>query len=296
MISKITLALLFCLDAQAALKAVATTPDAAWLLHRVGGNFVEVKALAKSGDNYHFLDARPDFILAVNRADIVCRVGAELEIGWLPKILEKAANAKVMPGAPGDCDLSRSVVLEEKPTGAVDRSMGDAHRGGNPHFWFSPSQMAKASAEVEARLTELDPAHGKDFAANRAVVEKELGALELEMKKKLKAWVGKSAYQYHRDFSYFFSTYGLRNLGSIEEIPGVAPSAARLGKVALEAKTGRAGVALATEHDPASALNKFSQSSAVPVLVLPSSLKNPAEPDAYRKWQESLAAALLEKK
>lgn len=292
MIFKLLLALLLFAPAQAELKVVATTPDIAWLVQRVGGKNVSVKSLAKSGDNYHFLDARPDFILAVNKADLVCRVGADLEIGWLPKILDRAGNKKVMNGGEGDCDLSRAVSIE-KPTHKIDRSMGDVHAAGNPHFWLSPFEMAKAAGEVEKRLGAIDPAKAAEYSANRAALEKELNALAVKIKEKLKTYAGKKAFEYHKDFYYYFGAYGMESLGSIEEIPGVAPSAARLGKVALEAKQKGASFALALEHHPAAVLAKFSEISGVPVVKLPPSLVNPQEANAYSAWQELMADRIL---
>jgi zinc/manganese transport system substrate-binding protein len=254
---------------------------------------VEVKSLAKSGDNYHFLDARPDFILAIARADLLCRVGAELEIGWLPKALERAANSKVMAGGAGDCDLSRAVELLEKPNGPLNRSMGDVHAGGNPHFWLSPLAMAAAAGEVETRLAAVAPEKAADFARNRAALVAELRALASELKEKLKPVAGRGIYQYHKDFAYFADAYGLRLLGSIEEIPGVSPSAARLGQVSLAAKSAGSPFALASDHDPRATLAKFTELSSVPVVSVPTALVNPAEAGAYRKWQETIVAAIL---
>jgi len=283
----------FTTTVDASIRAVATTPDIAWLIHRIGAEHVEVKTLSKSGDNYHYLEARPDFILSVNRGDIVCRIGIDLEIGWLPKVLEKAANPKVMPGGIGDCDLSRTVQIQEKPTTPVDRSMGDVHAAGNPHFWLSPKEMSNAAREVEIRLAAIAPEKINIFSKNRDQLEQELKELEIKIQIKLKNIKGKSAYQYHKDFSYFFSSYGIHSLGSIEEIPGVSPSAARLGKISLEAKAKKAAFAIASEHDPKSSLEKFREVSNTPVVIVPSSLKNPADAGAYAKWQETLAEALI---
>lgn len=290
----LALALLIPSSAFGNLKAVATTPDVAWLVKRVGGDAVEVKSLARTGDNYHFLDARPDYILAVSRAGLVCRVGADLEIGWLPKILEKAANAKVMSGAAGDCDLSRTITLQEKPAGPVDRSMGDVHAAGNPHFWLSPLEMIAAAQEVETRLAAVAPEQAAAFSVNRKSLEAELRALHAELKEKLKPLASRAFYEYHRDFTYFFRAFGLRSLGSIEEIPGVSPSAARLGRVSLEAKEKGAALALASESSPKGVLAKFSELSGVKTTVLPTSVSQPGEADAYRKWQEALANTLLQ--
>jgi len=280
--------------AEAAIRVVASTSDIAWLVQRVGGaKNVEVKALARPKDDYHFLDARPDYILAVSRADVVCRIGVDLEIGWIPKILDRAANSKVMAGGAGDCDLSRSVGVQEKPAGPVDRSMGDVHSAGNPHYWLSPLEMAKAASEVEARLSAVEPGKSAEFSANRLKVEEELKALHSKIKERLKGLSGKAALEYHKDFFYFIQAYGLKSAGSIEEIPGVSPSAARLGKVALEAKRSGVSLALASEHSPKATLDKFKELSGVRVVVLPTSLSDPSAANAYEIWQQEMADKIL---
>jgi len=283
----------FSSETMAAIRVVATTPDIAWLVKRIGGNEVDVKALARASDDYHFLDARPDFILAVNRADIVCRVGADLEIGWLPKILEKAANRKVMAGGAGDCDLSRSISVQDKPKGPVDRSMGDVHAAGNPHFWLSPLEMGSSALEVEAKLASVAPGKAAEFAVNRAKVQEELKTLHAKIKERLKPLAGKTVVEYHKDFSYFCKDYGLKSMGSIEEIPGVSPSAARLGTVAMEARKSGVSLALATDHHPKNILEKFKELSGVKVAKVPSSLADPSASDAYEKWQNELADEVL---
>jgi len=288
MISKILISLLLSLPSQAAIEAVATTTDVAWLLHRIGGAEVNVKTLAKPGDSYHFLDARPDFVLAVSRAQILCLIGADLEMAWLPKIVERSTNQKIKSGAAGDCDLSRAVALQ-KPSSPVDRSRGDVHSAGNPHFWLSPIEMANAAGEVEKKLAQVLPAKAADFSARKDATVKELNLLASEIKERLKPLAGKKIYEYHQDFSYYLAAYGLSSAGSIEEIPGVAPSAARLGQVGIEAKKLASPLALALEHHPASTLAKFTEISGVPVVKLPPSLENPEDPDSYARWQRLMA-------
>jgi zinc/manganese transport system substrate-binding protein len=285
------IALLAPKESHSAIRAVATTPDIAWLVKRIGGKNVEVKTLAKASDDYHFLEARPDFILAVNRAQVVCRVGADLEIGWIPKILEKAANSKVMGGGSGDCELSRAVSILDKPTGPIDRSMGDVHPSGNPHFWLSPLEMSNAAIEVEEKLAASEPELASEFAANRA--KEELKALHAKIKTLLKPLSGKTVIEYHKDFGYFNHAYGIKSLGSIEEVPGVSPSAARLGKISLEAKRANVIIALSSTHSSKSALKKFQELSGVKVVALETSLSDSTNPDAYADWQNKIAEQLL---
>jgi zinc/manganese transport system substrate-binding protein len=280
------------LPAQAGVNAVATTPDIAWLMRRIGGESISVKSLAKSQDDYHFLDARPDFVLSAARADILCKVGAELEIGWLPKILDRAANKKIMLGGSGDCDLSRSVELGQIPTKPLDRSMGDAHGAGNPHFWLSPLQMAAASKEVEKRLALVQPNEAIKYKERRELLEKELLTLHARLKKKLEPLQKKKLLEYHKDFFYFLRDYQLESAGSVEETPGVAPSAAYLANLALE-KKGHVALVLGTNHSQKKLLEKFQELSGIPSLSLPGSLSNPENPNAYVEWQESIVEAIL---
>ncbi len=281
--------------ALAAVNVVASTPDVAWLVQRVAGDNAKVQVLAPPGASYHHVEARPDYALKVARADVLCRIGLELEDPWLNKVVEKAANGKVMDGSAGDCVLGRKVDVGQKPTGAVDRSMGDVHPSGNPHFWLSPVAMAAAVKEVEERLSQVDAGNASTYAANRAAVEKELLGLEKSLKEKLKPAAGRAFFEYHKDFFYFFRDYGLVSLGSIEEIPGVAPSAARLGTVAKTAKAEKAALALAAKHDPAAQLEKFRELSGVSYVQVPTSVPNPTDPGAYAAWQEEIVKGILGK-
>lgn len=124
--------------ALAALKVVTTTEDLASITRAVGGDRVEVTALAKGYQDPHFVEPKPSFILAMNRADLLVVVGRELEIGWLPTPMTSARNTKVQPGSAGYLDASLAVKILEIPTGQITRAMGDVHPQGNPHYWLDP--------------------------------------------------------------------------------------------------------------------------------------------------------------
>ena len=120
--------------ALAKIKVVATLPDVAEVVRAIGGTEVDVNTLLSGSEDPHYADARPDYILKVSRADVVCAIGLDLEIGWLPKVLDKSGNAKVQSGGTGFCELGHTVKPLEVPTGVIDRSLGDVHPHGNPHF------------------------------------------------------------------------------------------------------------------------------------------------------------------
>ena len=126
------------------LRVVTTTTDLAWLTKQIGGDEVEVTSLLSGEEDPHYVDAVPRFIHLVANADIVCVVGMDLEIGWMPKVLSKSANAQVQPGGKGYCETGKGVEALDVITNDVDRSMGDVHPDGNPHFQLSPLHMAQA--------------------------------------------------------------------------------------------------------------------------------------------------------
>lgn len=258
----------FSFHAQAAkLKVVTTLPDVAEVVQAIGGEFVEVQSLLKGSEDPHYAEARPDYILKVNRADIVCAVGLELEIGWLPKILEKAGNAKVQSGGPGFCALGDKVTALDIPSGVINRSLGDVHPHGNPHFMLSLEKVSDSGAEVVRVLSLALPDKASVFEKNYDAFKKRLS----DAKKELSASLRKGkVLEYHKEFTYFFNSYGLESLGSLEEKPGMPPSAARIAKVAQLAKENKVTVLLATTSAPHKVLERFQELSGVPVVQVPS--------------------------
>jgi zinc/manganese transport system substrate-binding protein len=209
--------------AEAALKVVTTTQDPAAITRAIGGDRVEVKALAKGFQDPHFLDAKPTFMLDLNHADLVECIGLELEIGYLPPLIAGAHNDKINMGEPGFLDLSQFITpLEVVP--AADRSQGDIHPNGNPHYWLDPENGRLMARGIAARLTQLDPA-GKDvFAANLAAFEKTLTEKEAVWEKAMAKHANQPIITYHRSWTYFAKRYKLDVIGFVEPKPGIPPT------------------------------------------------------------------------
>src|SRR3954465_12963316 len=129
---------LMSVSAQAKLNVVATLPDFGAIAQEIGGDKVKVTTIARGTEDQHFVDARPSFVRVLNQADVLIEGGAELEVGWLPPLVNGARNSKILGDAPGHLILSRGIRLLEVPSGPVDRSMGDVHPLGNPHFTLDP--------------------------------------------------------------------------------------------------------------------------------------------------------------
>ena len=223
------------------LKVITSTTDLAWAAREIGKDKVDVTALLAGTENPHYVDTIPEYIRLASEADVVCIIGLELEVGWMPKVLARSGNAQVQPGGKGYCETGKAVTVLEKPTGPVDRSMGDIHVAGNPHFWLSPKSLTEGSQEVLKAFVRVDPAHSKEFEANYKALSTKLEALHKTNQAKLKPYLaalkGPAIIEYHKEFSYFFYAYEIQSLGSIEEKPGVPPSAGRIAEVALTAKS-----------------------------------------------------------
>lgn len=221
----IALLLLACpLLAQAKLNVVATLPDFGAIAQEIGGNNVAVNTITKGTEDPHFVDARPSLVRVLNKADVLIEGGAELEVGWLPPLVNGARNAKILGDAPGHLVLARHVQLRDVPTGPIDRSMGDVHPFGNPHFWLDPENGKSMAAAMAATFSQLDP-------ANKAAYQQNLKRFTETLEQKLKEWAkameplkGMKVVTYHKSFDYFLNRFGLELAGTIEPKPGVEPS------------------------------------------------------------------------
>jgi zinc/manganese transport system substrate-binding protein len=216
--------LLFATSARAAVKVVATTEDLAAIAREVGGNRVEVTALAKGYQDPHFVEPKPSFILAVSRADLLLVVGRELEIGWLPTLITSSRNAKIQPGAAGYLDASLTVKILEIPTGQITRAMGDVHPQGNPHYWLDPANGRRMAAAIRDRLTQMDGAGKATFDARYADFDKRLAAAEQRWNAAMAPFRGAKLVTYHRSWPNLMERWGLVVMGYVEPKPGIPPS------------------------------------------------------------------------
>jgi len=216
--------------ASAQLRVVATTPDLAAVARDIGGDRVNVVALAKPTEDPHFVDAKPSFIVTLNRADALIEGGAELELGWLPPLLENARNGKVAAGAPGHIVASEGIKLLEIPT-SFDRSKGDIHSLGNPHFMIDPVNVKVVARNIATHFAEVDPKSAATYNANLAKFNSRLDARLVEWQKQLAPYSGAKIVTYHRDFVYLAQRFGLTIVDELEPKPGIAPSPAHLAQV-----------------------------------------------------------------
>jgi zinc/manganese transport system substrate-binding protein len=208
----------------AKVRIVSTLDDFSSIAESIGGELVEADSLAKGYQDPHFVDAKPSFILKLSRADLLIVAGLELEIGYLPPLIDQSRNAKIHPGNAGYLDVSTGCDILQRPTGQVTRAMGDVHPFGNPHYWLDPHNGRIIARSIAAKLAELDP-------GNRAVYEKNLAAFEAKLTEKDKEWQAKMApfagakvVTFHNSWPNFAKHFGLDVAGNIEPKPGIPPT------------------------------------------------------------------------
>ena len=275
------------------LKVVCSTSDLAWLAKKIGKEQVSVTALSDGNDDAHYMDATPKSVKIVSDADLLCFIGLELEIGWLPKIIQKSGNLKVKPDQIGSCDCSAYIEKLEKVSGPVDRSMGDLHPYGNPHYQLDPHQFLKAGKSILESLIKIRPDQKEVFTKNFEALSVELEALSTKLKDKMKAVGVIKVTQYHKEFTYLISFLEFTSFESIEKTPGVSPSAERLYSFGVECKKNEVKLCLATMHSPHNKLTKFNSISGVPFIQERITLINFYDDLAYQKFMEEIVDKII---
>jgi zinc/manganese transport system substrate-binding protein len=233
--------------ARAKLNVVATTPDLGAIAKEIGGDRIDLTTLAKPTEDPHFVDARPSFIVKLNHADALIEGGAELELGWLPPLLEQARNPKLEAGKPGRILCVHGIHMLEVPS-TLDRSRGDIHAAGNPHFMTDPQNGKIAAERITDALCRLDPNSTEVFRANLKKFELRLDAKLAEWQKVLAPHKGKRVVTYHNSWPYFAQRFDLRMDLFLEPTPGIPPTPSHLAEVVERMKADRIHVIAVEPH------------------------------------------------
>jgi ABC-type Zn uptake system ZnuABC Zn-binding protein ZnuA len=206
------------------LKVVTTLTDLTSLTQEVGGDKVEVEALAKGYQDPHFVDPKPSFLLKLRHADLLILVGLDLEIGWLPPLITQSGNGNIQPAAPGYLDASQFAQILEIPQGAVSRAEGDVHPLGNPHYWLDPDNGRRIAKGIANKLAEMDPGDSAYFQQREQDFEKRLAEAEKKWQAQMAPYRGRKIVTYHRSWPNFAKHFGLDVIGYIEPRPGIPPT------------------------------------------------------------------------
>ena len=250
------------------LHVVATVGDLGAIAREVLGDAGDVVVLAKATQDPHFVDARPNLILDLNRADALVSMGLDYEVGWLPVLVKSSRNGKIQTGGPGAIVTSTMVPLADVPQQRLDRSMGDIHPGGNPHFTLDPRNGARVARGLAARFGDLAPDNRALYEKNAAGFVQRLDARTKEWERRLAARRGTPVVTYHKSFTYLTAWLGLVDVGTIEPKPGIPPNAAHVAELVNEMKARKVPAILQERWYPSSVAESIAQQTGAHLVLV----------------------------
>jgi len=265
------------------LKVIGTTEDLASIAREVAGDKASVESLSRGYQDPHFVEAKPSFVLKLNKADLLIAVGRELEIGWLPPLITQSRNAKIQPGGEGYLDASLTARILEMPTGQLTRAMGDVHPSGNPHYWLDPENGKRIAKEVADKLSALDHANASYFAQREADFEKRLTEAEARWTAMMAPYKGTKVVTYHRSWPNFAEHFGLEVIGYVEPKPGIPPSPSHTIDVINAMKRQNVKIILVEPYFDLKTPNSIARETGARVLVMPPSVGGEKEITDYIK-------------
>jgi ABC-type Zn uptake system ZnuABC Zn-binding protein ZnuA len=267
--------------AQGKLNVVTTTEDLAAIAREVGGDHVTVESIARGYQDPHFVEAKPSFILKLQKADLLVVVGRELEIGWLPPLIQQSRNSKVQVGASGYLDASQGARILDIPTGQVTRAMGDVHPQGNPHYWLDPDNGKIVAKEIADKLSELRPNDRAYFDQRQTAFVAKVSDAEKRWLAAMQPYKGVKVVTYHRSFPNFAERFGLDVMGYVEPRPGIPPSPQHTLDLINDMKRQNVKLVLVEPYFDLKTPNSIGRETGAQVLVLPPSVGGVKEVTDY---------------
>jgi zinc/manganese transport system substrate-binding protein len=269
--------------AQGKLNVIATTEDLASIAREVGGDRITVDSIAKGYQDPHFVEAKPSFILKLQKADLLIVVGRELEIGWLPPLIQQSRNGKIQVGAEGYLDASLTSQILEIPTSNITRAMGDVHPFGNPHYWTDPENGKRIAKAVSDKLVQFRPNDHAVFEQRLADFTSRLDATEKRWLAMMAPYKGTKMATYHRSFPNFAERFGLDIMGYVEPRPGIPPTPQHTLDLINEMKRQNVKLVLVEPYFDLKTPNAIGRDTGAQVLVMPPSVGGVKEVTDYFK-------------
>lgn len=270
--------------AGAKLRVAASTNDLASIAATVGGDQVEVFAIARPGSDPHRIETLPSYMVKVSRAQVYLRVGLGLD-QWANAIVDGSRNAKLLL-----VDCSRDVRVLEKPTGKVDASMGDVHPDGNPHYWMDPRNGGAIAKTIADAFATVDPGNAVQYAARAESFAKEAEATWRRNADAAKKLPSREVFTYHRSWSYFADAFGFEVVNTIEPVPGIPPTARHLQELVEQAKARKVGLLLQEPYFASDGGRFLNRQAGVRQLVTPVSCDAPVSGSYLAHFDQVMAA------
>jgi len=265
------------------LNVVTSTTDLAALAQEVGGDKINVEAIARGYQDPHFVEAKPSFLLKLKNADLLVSVGLDLEIGWLPPLITQSGNGRIQPGANGYLDASQFAEILEIPTGKVTRAEGDVHPLGNPHYWLDPDNGRRVAKGIAGKLSELDPGDQAYFQQRFSDFDNRLNEAEKRWDSQMAPYRGRKVVTYHRSWPNFAKHFGLEVIGYVEPRPGIPPTPSHTIELINLMKRENVKVMLIEPYFDLRTPNSVASQTGGKVLVMPPSVGGEKGTEDYFK-------------
>jgi ABC-type Zn uptake system ZnuABC Zn-binding protein ZnuA len=270
-------------QAQGQLTVVTTTEDLASIAREVGGERITVESIARGYQDPHFVEAKPSFILRLQRADLLVLVGRDLEVSWLPPLVQQSRNRRIQPGADGYLDASIKARILDIPQGQITRAMGDVHPLGNPHYWLDPENGKVIARAIAERLARLRP-------TDKAFFDQRLGDFERRIDEAQKRWLaamapykGVKVVTYHRSYTNFADRFGLDVMGYVEPRPGIPPTPQHMFDLVNEMKRENIRLVIVEPYFDLKTPTAIGRQTGAEIVVLPPSVGGVKEITDYFK-------------
>lgn len=274
------------------LRVVTSIETFADLARRVGGDKVSVESLSRGYQDPHFVEAKPNLMVVLNRAHLLARVGLDLEIGWLPLLVQGARNERIQPGQPGDLDVSTLIDVQDVPLVKVSRAMGDIHPAGNPHYWIPPVNAVRIAKGLAERLKQLRPADAAFFDAQFQKFLAEVKARAPAWEAAAKAMAGRKVVTYHRSWVYVSRWLKLDEVGYVENKPGVPPSPDHLADLIVLMRAQGVKTIIVESFYNRSVAETVAEKAEAKVLAMPSDVGARPEVKSYFDLVDAVLALL----
>lgn len=253
------------------LRVVTTTEDLASIAREVAGDRVEITSIAKGYQDPHFVDAKPSYLLQLRRADLVIAVGLELEVGWLPALLQQVRNPKLLT-ARNYLDTSTTAEILEKPKEQVTRALGDVHPFGNPHYWLDPENGRSMARAIADKLAALDSGSAEVYRRNLATFEERLTQKEKDWDAQMAPYSGAEIVTYHNSWPNFVKRFKLKIVGYVEPKPGIPPGPAHVADLINMMKARRVPLILMEPYFDSKLPKSIAQKTGATLLIFPPSV------------------------
>lgn len=273
--------------AAARVNALTANQDLAWLTGAIGGNRVSVDYFASSNQDPHVVEPRPSQVARLARADLLVRIGMDLDL-WLDSLIRASANGKVSPGGRGYVDASQGISPLEVPAGKLDPSRGDIHVYGNPHYFSGPSNLRTVARNVANGLKRVDPAGAAQYESNLAALLSRMEGALPQWKARLAGARSRAVVTYHKSLAYFLAEFGLREVANVEPRPGLEPTPGHVNSVAREMKQAGVTVILTESYRPRRFADLLARLSGGKVVVLPGGIGAEKGMDDYFSYMEAM--------